>query len=163
VVLVSGDEVFRVFAGVTRLVLMNLGLGHSMGRAVSFSMYVGADILEGLATATTRNKRKSNLFARGYQGGTRVTFGGSHRGRIWSHSVAADINDWRRWCDAVGTKLLDNTISVDHIIQGALRYTAVTERPAGMPMAVEWPEELYQRSEDQVSFEAASVEADLLD
>lgn len=163
VALVNGEQVFRVFSGVTRLILMNLGLGHTIGKAVRYTMYVGNDVLEGLATAAMRNKHKSNLFARGYELGDRATYGCSHRGRVWSHKVANDIGDWKRWCDAVGTKLLDDSISVDQIVQGALRFAAITSRPMGYPIGVDWPEELFSRSEEAVWFEVAGMRVSLLD
>ncbi len=51
VALIRGEQVFRALSGVKQLILTNLGLGHSLSRAVRFTMHVGADIKEGLTQA----------------------------------------------------------------------------------------------------------------
>jgi superfamily II DNA or RNA helicase len=42
--LIRGENVFRGLHGINRLVLMNLGLNHTISRDIRFSMHVGSDI-----------------------------------------------------------------------------------------------------------------------
>ena len=83
---------FRVFHNLKRVMLMNLGLNHSLSRAVRFTMFVGADIVEALSQAQQEGRIKSNTFGRGFENGEKATVGCSHRGRIWSYQTAPDIS-----------------------------------------------------------------------
>lgn len=155
--LVRGERVFRTLEGINRLILTNLGLGHSLSRSVRFTMHVGADIREGLSEAHAQNKYKTNLFGRGYAGGEKASIGCSARGRVWSFLVAHDIAEWIAWCHVVGRKLLDDGINVRDILSGVMIPTTVKDRPPSVPIAVEWSEDLLSRSEDSVHIELASV------
>lgn len=148
---IRGEEVFRVLHGVNRPLLMNLGLNHSLSRAVRFTMYAGPDIEDGLAQAHYENRIKSNLFARGFENGEKTSVGCSYKGRIWSHRIAwGGIPEWMEWCRAIGAKLLDETISVREILRYVLIPVPVTERPRLVPLAIEWPDEFLQRSEEAI-------------
>src|SRR5207248_1564735 len=102
--------------GVNRLQLMNLGLKHILNRTTRFTMYVGSDILEGLSDTSQQNRIKTNLFGKGFEGGERTTVGCSLKGRIWSHRIAEDISEWLEWCQGLGTKLIDSTITTEKIL-----------------------------------------------
>lgn len=148
---IRGEGVFRVLHGVNMPLLMNLGLNHSLSRAVRFTMYAGPDIQDGLAQAHYENRIKSNLFARGFENGEKTSVGCSYKGRIWSHKIAwGGIPEWMDWCRAVGAKLLDETISVREILRYVLVPVPVTERPRLVPLAIEWPDEFLQRSEEAI-------------
>jgi superfamily II DNA or RNA helicase len=163
VVLVRGEAMFRGFHEVRRLVLMNLGLKHALSRNVQFTMYVGTDILEALSTAQQANKVKSNMFGRGYELGARASFGCSYKGRAWSYKRAADIGEWIEWCRAVGAKLTDESITTEAALRHVIVPKQVTARPAGVPLAVQWPDELLDRSESVVQFRIGDDTAVLLD
>lgn len=163
VVLLRGEAMFRGFHEVRRLVLMNLGLKHALSRNVQFTMYVGADILEALSTAQQANKVKSNMFGRGYELGARTSFGFSYKGRAWSYKRAADIGEWIEWCRAVGAKLTDESITTEAALRHVIVPKQVTARPEGVPLAVQWPEELLDRSESIVEFKIGDQTALLLD
>ena len=45
---VMGKDVFRAMSGIKRLVLTNLGLSHAFGKNIRYTMFMGADIAEGL-------------------------------------------------------------------------------------------------------------------
>lgn len=156
---VTGERVFRALHGVNRLILTNLGLGHSLSRAVRFTMHVGPDIREGLTEMHAKNKYKTNLFGRGYEGGEKVSIGCSKKGRIWSFHSAEDVHDWLRWCRAIGPKLKDNTIDVAGLLKGAMVTKPVSARPTKVPITIEWSEDLLCRDEDAVQFEVANVRA----
>jgi superfamily II DNA or RNA helicase len=150
--LIHGEQVFRVFHGLKRIMLMNLGLNHSLSRAVRFTMFVGADIVEALSQAQQQGRIKSNTFGRGFENGEKTTIGCSHRGRIWSYQIAPDISLWVDWCHTIAEKVLDDTISFDKsVLPYLLILKEVTSRPNHIPLMVEWWEELLHRSEEYVS------------
>jgi superfamily II DNA or RNA helicase len=146
VVLIKGQEVFRSFHGVTRLRLNSVGLSEQLGRNVSYTSRMGSDVAPVLADAQRRKARKSDLAGSGYEDGETATVGASRKGRIWSHRRDS-VRELVDWCKHVGTKLVDATIDPDAVLSGTLETTIVKERPAGMPVAVDWPEEIYKSSE----------------
>lgn len=148
---IKGEQAYRVLDGIQRLILTNVGLKHALGRAVRHTMHTGADVGEYFTAAHLETKTKTNLFGRGYEAGDRATIGISTRGRLWSFKKAADLSSWVDWCHYVGDKLLNDRINVDHILRGAIIPVPVTERPSLAPLAIEWPEEFYNRDEELVS------------
>lgn len=155
---IKGEAVFRVLYGINRLILMNLGLGHSLSRAVRFTMHVGADIREGITQAHAQNKFKTNIFGRGYEGGNKASVGCSRKGRIWSFRTAGDISEWSRWCHEIGRKLLNSKIDVSDVLKGAMIPAQVKDRPAKVPLTIEWSEDLLGRNDDAVRVALAGVE-----
>jgi hypothetical protein len=156
--LISGETVFRSMHGIHQLILMNIGLSHSLGGAVRFSMHMGPDIVEGLADALYRGKTKTNLFGRGYEEGERTSVGASKKGRIWSHLIASDIPAWVEWCQQIGRKLLDESISIEAILNFVMVPKVVHDRPDLPPISIEWPEEFYVRNEESVFLTVAGEE-----
>lgn len=163
VVLVRGETMFRCFHGVQRLILMNLGLKHMLSRNVQFTMYVGSDILPALPQAQQVNKVKSNMFGRGYEEGSRTSYGCSYKGRVWSYRRAADISEWTEWCHVVGAKLIDETITTDAALKFVLVPTHVEARPNAVPLSVLWPDEFLARSEELIEFRIGASTTTLLD
>lgn len=154
---IKGERVYQVLYGINRLILMNLGLGHTLTRAVRFTMHVGADIREGLSEAHAQNKIKTNLFGYGYEAGNRTTIGCSAKGKIWSYRIAPDIGEWVKWCHHIGEKLQNPKINVAEILKGALIPQVVTSRPHAVPLTIDWSDELLGRSEEAVKIEYAGV------
>ena len=136
--IIRGDVVYRVLHPIMRRVPTNVGLLDAVNRNRRFSMHVGADVHEGFG-ARAAQKSRTNIFAHGYAGGGRVSFGASRKGRIWSHRVAYNVLDWVKWAETVGALLTDESISVDSVMDGFLIPKAVTERPPLVPLGVEWP------------------------
>ena len=136
--IIRGDVVYRVLHPIMRRVPTNVGLLDAVNRNRRFSMHVGADVHEGFG-ARAAQKSRTNIFAHGYAGGGRVSFGASRKGRIWSHRVAYNVLDWVKWAETVGALLTDESISVDSVMDGFLIPKAVTERPSLVPLGVEWP------------------------
>ena len=64
---VKGENVFRAFYGINRLVLQNVGLNHAIGRAVRFSMHSGSDVGALWSEVTQGTKTRSNIFGSGYR------------------------------------------------------------------------------------------------
>jgi hypothetical protein len=106
VVLIKGQEVFRSFAGVTRLRLNSVGLSEQLGRNVGFTSRMGADVAPVLADVQRKKARKSVLAPTGYEAGESATVAASRKGRIWSHHRDR-VDQLVEWCKHVGAKLLD--------------------------------------------------------
>lgn len=148
--LIKGERVFRSLHNINRLVLTNLGLSDVINERLRFSLHVGSDITDTLPEALRLNKRKTSLFAHGYEDGMRVTVGCSQKGRVWSMSTAEDLASWVEWCHAVGAKLRDETISTGDVFKNVILPVDVTERPALVALLIDWPEEFLKRSEDAI-------------
>jgi superfamily II DNA or RNA helicase len=148
---VTGPEVFRCFAGVNRLRLQNVGLLEQLGRLISFTMRAGSDVEPGLTQAQIRNTKKSNIFGVGFENGGRTTIGCSYKGRIWSRRLT-NLEALTEWCHQTGAKLIDNTIDPEEVLRGTLVPVRVSQRPAEMPIGVEWPEAIYLEPEKNHRF-----------
>lgn len=163
---ITGEDIYRVLANIKRMLPTNIGVLDVRNRSRRFSMHVGADVTEGLPPGETQTKTKTNLFAYGYEEGNRVSLGASLKGRVWSYRVAKTLKHWKDWCDTVGTKVTDETISVDELMRNFIRPVVLTERPQLVPLAVEWPWEIFAnlREEFKIEHEGAAwpiVDADL--
>lgn len=147
--IIKGEGIYRVMARVNRLVPTNVGLIDVRSRARRFSMHVGADVTEGFPTAEAQTKTKTNIFAFGYEEGQRVSFGGSLKGRVWSYRAARSLIEWADWCDRVGAKLVDDTISVDAVMKDFIRPQEVRKRPDLVILGVDWPHDVYLNTSDE--------------
>ena len=145
-VLIKGQEVFRSFAGVNRLRLQNVGLTEQLGRNVRYTGRMGADVQPALPDVQLRRARKSVLSGSGYEDGEKATVGASRKGRIWSHRRDR-VDQLAVWCKKIGAKLLDTRIDPDEVLKGTLDAKTVLERPAKMPISIDWPEEMYTAPE----------------
>ena len=169
VVLIKGQDVFRSFHGVTRLRLKSVGLSEQLGRNVSYTSRMGSDVAPVLADAQRRKARKSDLSGSGYEGGETATVGASRKGRVWSHRRDR-VQQLVEWCRHVGAKLVDATIDPDAVLSGTLETKIVKRRPDGMPVGVDWPEEIYTSSEtpwsvslDGTKLHISEVDLELVD
>jgi superfamily II DNA or RNA helicase len=160
---VTGEVVYRVMADMTRLVPTNVGLLDVRNRSRRFTMHVGADVTEGLPLTEAQTKSQTNIFAYGYDDGERSGIGASLKGRIWSHRVANTLNEWTAWCDHVGDKLLDSTIKVDEVMKNFIRPVVVTDRPKLVPLAIEWPWQVYLNMSDHFCVQKADTSLPIVD
>jgi hypothetical protein len=162
--LIRGEDMFRCMYGMRRIVLTNLGLNHSLSRAVRFTWYVGADIVDGLSQAHLQNKTKSNVFGRGYENGGFVSMGCSRKGRVWSQRVAGDIQEWLEWCGATAEKLLNTNISFQQdILPDVIRPERLEQRPELPPLVIEWSEFFLDGNRESVLIEFPSMTVPLLE
>jgi superfamily II DNA or RNA helicase len=157
VVRLSGDRIFRVLDGYRRLVLTNLGLSETQRRPVRYSMFIGSDIAEQLdALPGNRNRTKTNLFGQGYAEAGKSTIGCSVKGKIWSYEATNNFGEWIDWCNEIGRKLLDETITTDGILRNLVRPRKQTTRPPKAPIAIAWPEGLLVQPEERIEIEVES-------
>lgn len=169
VALIKGQDVFRSFHGITRLRLNSVGLSEQLGRNVSYTSRMGSDVAPVVADAQRRKARKSNLSGSGYEGGQTATVGASRKGRIWSHRRDR-VHKLVEWCKLVGDKLLDVEIDPDAVLSGTLETTIVKTRPEGMPVSIDWPDDIYLGNEtpwsvsiDGVKFHISEIDLELVD
>jgi hypothetical protein len=150
-------------AQVERLVPTNVGLLDVRNRSRRFSMHVGADVLEAFPPAEAQTKTKTNIFAYGYEVGERVSVGASLKGRVWSYQVAQSLHEWKEWCDGVGSKVIDEGISLDEIMRNFIRPEPLETRPALVPLALDWPWEVIANLSEEVRIEYSGQSFPLID
>jgi superfamily II DNA or RNA helicase len=144
--LIKGNDVFRTFHGVNRLVLQQVGLTEILGRNVRYTGRMGGNVGPGVPDAQRRRTLKSVLSGTGYKDGEKLTIAGSRKGRIWSHRRER-VDQLAGWCKEMGAKLLDETIDPDQVLAGTLESQTLVVRPAKMPIGVDWPEQIYTTPE----------------
>lgn len=149
--LIKNEHVFRCLFGIKRFKLHNVGLREQLGRLIGYTMRAGSDVKRGLAEAQTEQTTKSNIFGTGYENGAKVSIGCSGKGRIWAYRKA-DINSLRRWCSAVGSKILDDTINPSEVLEGTLTPEIIPQRPQQVPFGIQWPEVIYKELETTFAF-----------
>lgn len=135
----KGDEIYRPLATVKRRVATNVGLLDTRNRDKSFEMQMGANV--DFTSAESRNKTQTNIFAHGFDEKTaeNVTVGASRKGRIWSHKGAPSIKHWMAWCDSIGAKLIDTSITTDDVTNGFIKPVRLDSRPEGLvALTLEW-------------------------
>ncbi|HKO50135.1 MAG TPA: DEAD/DEAH box helicase family protein [Polyangiaceae bacterium] len=160
---IKADVVYRSMSGIARLVPTNVGVLDSRSQARRFSMHVGADVSAGFPRAEEVTKTQTNIFASGFEAGNRVSIGASLKGRVWSYRVAKSLAQWTRWCDGIGTKVLDETLNIDAILRGFIRPQPLEERPTLVFLAAEWSWELFQCTSEETRLELHGSEWPLLD
>jgi superfamily II DNA or RNA helicase len=149
VTLISGDQVFRALGNIHRLIFQNVGVKKHGRRNLSFALYTGADVATALGIAERAGSVKNNLSGTGWENGNRVSIGCSYKGRVWSREQGT-IPAFVRWCELVGTKLIDDTIDTKQILENVLIPEEVFALPAKEVLGIEWPVELLQLSEEKV-------------
>jgi superfamily II DNA or RNA helicase len=141
--LLKGEDMFRVFSGVNRLRLHNLGLREPMGRARSYIMRVGSDIGTTLKQADIKSATKSNIFGAGFVSGQRYNIGCSANGRIWSMR-SNNIPVWIKWCKIVAAKVVDESIDPSEVLRGTLIPVERLTFPESVVFSIEWPDFIYR-------------------
>lgn len=139
----TGENTFRVFAGLDRLMPTNVGLLDAVDRDTRFSMYVGSHVETALDEAQKGHKTNTHIAARAFDRGESVSIAAAMSGRFWSMSTASGLFAWRDWCKAQGRKLTDSNVNVQHVFRDMIIPVALKERPDEHLLALEWPWQLY--------------------
>jgi superfamily II DNA or RNA helicase len=134
-----GSTVYRVMGDISRLTPTNVGVLDIHSQFRRFSMHVGSDVSEGFSVAEASTKTQTNISGNGYRDGERINISASIKGRIWTHASASSLRHWCDWCDVVGTKLLDDSISIEDVIGNFLLPQEIDERPDAVLLGIEWP------------------------
>lgn len=149
--LITGMNVFRVFHNVHRLALFNVGLRKGLGKNLSFQSYYGRSVGDALSQLQRRQGIKNNIFGVGYEGGEKLSLGCSQKGRIWSYA-RGNIKQLTSWCTEIGKKLVNSEIDPDYVLKGTLIPKIISQRPAVIPIYVDWDPELYNSNEGRFEF-----------
>jgi hypothetical protein len=144
--LVWGPPIFRVFHGINRLRLNNVGLLKQLGRLIRYNGNMGANVALALSPNQLHNTKKAIVDGVGYENGARTTLGCTYKGRVWSKQTT-NLAQLVRWCQRIGAKVLDDNIDADEVLRGTLTSEPAGTRPNKMPIAVDWPDVIYRQSE----------------
>ena len=146
---VTGEKLFRIFSGVERPMVRNLGA--SKAGTISFTMYFGPNVTDGLDEVEKRQSNLNNITGWGYELGEKVTWGCSQKkGKIWS-VCGGPITEWEKWSAFAWDKVMDSSIKESEITAGFLRPEVLKERYPSVPFSIQWGEKIISRPEDNVS------------
>jgi superfamily II DNA or RNA helicase len=152
--LIKAPEVFRVFAGINRLLLTNVGLDEQLGRQIRYTGRMGPDVGALLAEATLGTTTKAVLAGIGFENGGPASIGAGKRGRVWA-SLRLRIDQFAAWCKNVGSKIDDPNLDPEDVLRGTLVPTPIDERPNAVPVGVDWPVELLDHVESATTISFA--------
>ncbi|SEN57799.1 Superfamily II DNA or RNA helicase [Mucilaginibacter gossypiicola] len=141
--LLKGQNIFRVFYGLNRLRLHNVGVREPMGRAMNYIMRVGSDIKTALRSTEINKAIKSNIFGVGFENAGRTSVGCSHHGRVWSMR-SNNIPTWIKWSKGVANKITDESIDADLVLKGTLLPEEITVIEDVLAFSIEWPDFIYR-------------------
>ena len=153
---ITGDQLFRVFGGVEFPMVRNLGA--SKAGTISFTMYFGPNVTDGLAQVEKAGANLSNLMGWGYEHGSKVTWGCSQKkGKIWSVH-GGPITEWLDWCRSAWDKIADSNTPESAIIAGFLRPVELKARHPSCPVFVQWGERIAGEREERVTISIGEQE-----
>ena len=139
---IDGEDCFKVFQGIKRLILNNVGLKQFIGRNVRYRMSIGSDVSDAISLLEKQNSTKSLIAGSGYKNGSKDSIGVSCKGRIWSVR-RGNINNQISWFKEIGKLLTDPAISSKDVLKHTLVATEITELPNEDIFAVDWDETIY--------------------
>lgn len=143
-VLIQGEETFKAFARLRRLVLHSVGLS-SRSRNVRYQMFAGLDVRNAIDPVQQQSKMKSNIMGVGYEEGNRFSVGCSRKGKVWS-MTSGSLAQWKDWCDDIGAKLVDPDTQPNDFLRYTLIPAAINELPETRALMVDWPDQLFESS-----------------
>lgn len=139
---INGEDCFKVFHGIKRLTLNNVGLKLLIGRSTRYRMSIGSDVSDAISTSERQNSTKSLIAGSGYKNGEKYTIGVSCKGRIWS-IMRGNIAKQIVWFKEIGKILSDPTISSSDILKDTLIPKDIVTLPTENIFDVDWCEETY--------------------
>ena len=139
--IVDATSIFRCLGYINRIKVTNVGLKDALN--------AGSDIEKALTEAQQKNKIKSNIFVTGYENGEETSVGCSYRGRVWSRRIN-NINEFTKWCDSIGAKILNSSINDEMVMQHATKYVSVDAIPNKRAISIEWPENIIGEFEKNI-------------
>lgn len=149
--LITGDPLFRAFAGLSLVRFQNVGLTEMLGRNIRYTGRMGGDVEPSITQLQRGSAQKAVLAGTGYANGELETIGVSKKGRIWSHRRER-LDRFPAWCDEVGSKVTDAAIDPDEIFHHCLLSQILERRPDKMPIGIDWPPEIYMEPERRWEF-----------
>ncbi len=160
--IVDGMDVFKIFHNVNRLAIFNFGGRKDLGKDISFQSFFGRGVQDGLALMQQGTLIKNNIFGSGYKDGEKITLGCSVSGKVWSY-LRGNLEELVQWCKQIGETITDSEIDHNTVLQHTLFPVTITERPAVLPIRVDWHPEMYLHSEFRYEFQINGKLYDLSD
>lgn len=149
--LIRGVNVFKSFHNLKRVKLLNVGLRQFLGKNIRFRMMVGSDVGEALSLAEKQRGEKAFVMGTGFEDGNPVNIGASYKGRIWT-KLQGDLKQYKKWCQKLGDKLIDNNIDPNQILRETLIPALITELPDVYPVWIDWDSDIYLDVETKYKF-----------
>lgn len=157
---INGENTFKCLYNIQRLKLSTLGLNANNSGYVSYRMYAGRDVIEGISDPNKLNSYKNNLFGNGYESHNESSIGCSKKGKIWSKKIG-NLLEWKEWCDGVGEKLCNPDIKVEDIIKDIPVPQDVKKLPDKMPIAIEFQPDILIDNESRYIIKEGEKKAEL--
>ena len=154
--LVVAPNIFRCFHGINRLILNNVGLNEFLGRQVRYTGRMGSDVESRIGQAIRQGSSRAVLAGQGYENGDKASVGAAKKGRVWSN-LRLKVDSFSIWAKRIGQKLANDNLNPDDVLAGTLKPNLIGMIPCKTITAVEWPEELYMRTEHSVFFHISQV------
>lgn len=145
---IIGMNVFRIFHNVNRLSLYNVGTRKGHGQDITFQSFFGKGVQDGIRQLEQSTLIKNNIFGVGYKDGEKLSLGCSVKGKIWSYQ-RGNLDELTKWCRAIGEIVEDGDIDPNVVLQHTLAIEKISERPALMPMLIDWHPTMYEYAEDR--------------
>ena len=145
---ITGMNVFRIFHDVNRLSLYNVGTRKGIGQDITFQSYFGKGVQDGIKLLEQGTLIKNNIFGVGYKEGEKVSLGCSVKGKIWSYQ-RGNLDELTKWCRAIGDIVENDTIDPNVVLQHTLAIEKLQQRPAVMPILIDWNPEMYENAESR--------------
>lgn len=161
--LVGGDDVYRAFASVERVIPSMLGLLDVRDADRRFTSFAGGNVAAGLAEAEAATKEQTNVFGSGFENGERVSRGASKKGRVWESRAAQTLKQWVDWCDRIGPLLLDDSIDPERVHKAFISPQRLDALPDFVPLAIEWPIEFVTSTSDALTLRRGAEEVPAVD
>lgn len=159
-ILINGENTFKCLYNIQRLKLSTLGLNANNSGYVSYRMYAGRDVIEGISDPNKLNSYKNNLFGKGYENQNESSIGCSKKGKIWSKKIG-NLLEWKEWCDLVGNKLCNPDIKVEEIIKDIPVPQNIEKLPNKIPISIEFQPEVLIDNESRYIIKCGDKKAEL--
>ena len=159
-ILINGENTFKCLYNIQRLKLSTLGLNANNSGYVSYRMYAGRDVIEGISDPNKLNSYKNNLFGKGFENQNESSIGCSKKGKIWSKKIG-NLLEWKEWCDVVGDKLCNPDIKVEEIIKDIPVPKDIEVLPNKIPISIEFQPEVLIDNESRYIIRLGDKKAEL--
>ena len=159
---IDGEECYKVFSGINRLVLNNVGLKLLIGKSIRYRMSIGSDVGDAISNLEKQKSIKSLIAGSGFKNGSRYSIGVSSKGRIWS-VMRGTIDTQITWFKEIGRILSDPQISSDDVLKNTLIPKVIDKLPKEEAFYVDWDYHIYDYDkEDAVLLQYGGKQISLL-
>lgn len=160
----SGDNMFRSFHGLKRILVQNFGGRKAISGDISFKSYVGRDVENGITEAAQGKLHQNNIFASGLLNGERITHGCSKKGKVWSYR-RGNLLSFKKWAHRIGSLIEDPAIANNELFKHTLRVNPIASCHKSVPIAIDWDDDVYKNIsvEQTISFDGDDREINIFD